>query len=329
MKYASALRGAIFATATLLIAGLASAQPLEKVTIGLASTSVVGGSIRIADQMGLFRKHGFAPEFTVMDSASVALSALISGSVKASVLGMTELAVAQSRGQNVVAIANTYGGFGATLLLSKEVADKSKISPNAPLSDRLKVLDGLVIASPSPTSDYTFAYNASAKAVGANVKFAYMAQTAMPAALASGAIQGYIASSPNWGAQVLSGAVVVWGSGPKGELPREFTPLSSASLQMMRDVATQNPDFTKRLADVVADFVKALDENPTDVKAALAKLYPQLSAQEIDVLLASEARPWKAKKLTPADVAQDLEFVKRTVSLPGIEKIDPAALIYP
>ena len=83
MKYASALRGAIFATATLLIAGLASAQPREEVKIGLASTSV---------------------------------------------LGMLEPAVAQSRGQNVVASAKAVPCL--EVLRSEAAAHASTVNNN-------------------------------------------------------------------------------------------------------------------------------------------------------------------------------------------------------
>ncbi|MDQ6433187.1 ABC transporter substrate-binding protein [Mesorhizobium sp. LHD-90] len=305
------------------------AQTLTDVSIALPSTSVVGGSIRLADVMGMFEKHGLKPKFTVMDGGAVTLSALVSGSVDAAMLGGTENAVARSRGQDVVILANTYGGFGATLVLDRAVADASGVAPDAPLQQRLKALSGLTLAAPSPTSDYTFAFKSAAAGQGAAPNFVFMSQSAMPAALQSGAVQGYVASAPNWGAQVLSGTAVVWISGPKRELPPEFSPRSSISLQMMRATADGKPEITGSLIAVVDEMIAAMTNRPDDVIAALGKLYPALSAEELKLLFGSESGPWAANRLTVEDVQADLEFALRTGVLSSLEGIDARQMLHP
>lgn len=299
----------------------------KEITIGLPSVSVVGGSIRIADQMGLFEKNGLKSDFPKLDSGAVAMAALVSGSLDAAVLGTSELAVANSKGQNLVIVANTYGGYGATLVLAKGVAEATKVAPDAPLQDRLKALDGLTLAAPSPTSDYTFGFKASAENVGAKPEFTFMAQTAMAAALGSGAIDGFISSSPNWGAQVLNGTAVVWISGPKGELEADFTPVTSAQLQMPRETIEKDPALAQALAQVVADFVAAIRNDPASVKAALVALYPNLSSEEIDLLFDANAGPWSAPELTEADLMHDFEFAKRTGILSDISMLKPADML--
>jgi len=152
----------------------------------------------------------------------------------------------------------------------------------------------------------------------------------MPAALDTGAIDGYIASAPNWVPPLLRNTGVVWISGPKGELPAELTPISSSNLQMRRDVAQSNPGLARRLANVVADLVKAVDEQPAAVRSAINAYYADLSPQALDIIYASEAASWKARPMSVADIEHDIRFLKMTgANLQGIESIDLKTALWP
>jgi ABC-type nitrate/sulfonate/bicarbonate transport system substrate-binding protein len=324
------LSGCIIGAAIIAMSGFASAQPLQDVSIGLSSASFGTAAARIAEQLGLYEKHGLKPKFIVMDSASAATTALISRSIQAALSGPGDLIAAQARGQKVVVIANTYGAFAATVVLSKSAIDKLGVSATAPVTERLKALDGLLIGSTSPTSASTFALKGSAEAAGAKVRFTYIGQPAMPAALESGAIQGYIASAPFWAPPVTKGSGLVWISGPKGEFPPETIPAGSGHLQAMRDVAEANPEFMKSLSAVFTDLGKAIAERPAEVKAAVSKLFPDLDEATLDLLFASESPAWAAKPLTVKDMAHEIAFVKASgVPLSQIDSIDPASLLFP
>jgi ABC-type nitrate/sulfonate/bicarbonate transport system substrate-binding protein len=308
----------------------ALAQASGELVIAIASPSLVAALPRIAKEMGLFEKHKLDVRFIIMDSANSATSALISGSVKIAVSGPGELVTAQARGQKMVVIANTYGGIGASLVLAKGNADKLAVTPTASVAERLKILDGMLLASTTATSAYTVALKTAAKAAGAVPRFTYMAQAAMPAALESGAVQGFFTSAPFWAMPVLRGTGVLWISAPRGELPREFTPASSASLQATREFADKNPELMRSLADIVAAFAQAIRDNPAAVKQAVARLYPDLDPPTLDLLFASESIAWQAKRLTPADMAHEIAFVKANgAALPQLDSIDPAALLFP
>jgi ABC-type nitrate/sulfonate/bicarbonate transport system substrate-binding protein len=330
MTISSVLRAGLLTVAIASTAGAAFGQQAHEVTVGLGSGSLVAAGPRIAQQMGFFAKHGIDAKFSIMDSANAATTAIISKSLNVAVSGPGELVVAQGRGQKVVAIANTYGGLGASLVLAKPVAEKLKLSPNAPVAERLKALDGLVLGSTTATSAYTVALKGAAQAVGATIRFAYMTQPAMPAALESGAIQGFFTSAPFWAIPVIKGTGVVILSGPKGEMPADNSPTSSASMQVMRDYAEANPEIIKGLVGGYAEFQKAIDERPADIKAAMAKLYPDLDAQMLDLLFASESVAWKAKPSTAQDMAREIAFVKSIgTALPQIDGVDPASMIFP
>jgi ABC-type nitrate/sulfonate/bicarbonate transport system substrate-binding protein len=326
----AALRTCIGATAIVATVGTAFGQGLREVSVGLASTSFATATPRIAKELGLFEKRGIEPKFVVLDSANAATAALIAKSVDTAVSGPGEIVAAQARGQKVLGIANTYVGFSGTVVLAKAAAGKLGISPTAPIAARLKALDGLIIASPSATGAYTVAVKGAATAAGANVRFTYMGQPAMLAALESGAIQGFVGGAPFWAAPVLKGSGVLWISGPKGELPPEFTPISLAHIQMLRSFADANPAVVKQFVEVLNDLTKAIDERPAQVKAAVAKLYPSLDAGTLDLLVAAESHAWRARPMSAKDMAHDIAFMKMSgTSIPQLDSLDPAAMVLP
>jgi ABC-type nitrate/sulfonate/bicarbonate transport system substrate-binding protein len=324
------LRNCILGALALALAGGAQAQSLRDVSIGLSSASLGTAGLRLAKELGIFAKHGLNPRFVILDSASATMTALISKSLDIAIAGPSELVAAQGHGQKVVAIGTTYGGFGPSLVLAKATAEKLGISPTAPASERFKALNGLVIGTTSATSVATVALAGTAKAYGANVRFAYLAQPALPVALESGAIQGYISSAPFWAYPVIRGAGVLWASGPKGEFLPELTPSVTGQLAAMREFAAANPDLIKSVQAVLADLAIAIDQRAEEAKAAVGKLYPDLDAASLDLLFASESPGWKAPPPTVEQIKHEIAVMKaNNIPMPQIETVDPAGLIYP
>lgn len=331
MNFLSRLKNAIlFAAFFALAAGTALAQQKRQINIGLSSPSLPAAGARIAKEMGLFEKHGIDAKITPMDNASVATMGLISGSLDFTTTGGTDVVVSQARGQKLVAVNSIYSGFAGVLILSKSAADKLGVSPTASVAQRLKALDGLLIASPSATSTYTFAYKAAAEAAGAKIRFTFMAQPAMVAALETGAVQGIIAGSPIYARPLLGGTGVLWINGPKRELPAQYTPANAVTLNAKREFVEINRDLIQRIRAVFADFTKAVDERPADVKAAISKLFPDIDAKTLDLLYVTESVGFKAKPLTADDMAREIAFVKASgIPLPADATLDPAAMLVP
>lgn len=308
----------------------ARGQSLRSVSFSLPSKSLVAAAPRIAHEMGMFGARGLAPKFIYMDSANAATSALISGSVQIAMSGTADAIAARARGQKVVVIANTFSGLSGSLVLAKSVADKLSATSSAPIADRLKALDGLLIASTSATSSFTFSYRASANAVGAKIRFTFMALPAMLAALESGAVQGFIATAPYWAVPVLKGSGIMWIVGPKGELPPEYLPASAADLQVMRNFAESEPALVQSVVSVISDFQEAVSNKPADVKNAVGRLYPELDPATIDLVYATESPAWAAKPLTAQDIAHEIAYVKLGgADLPDLASIEPASMILP
>jgi ABC-type nitrate/sulfonate/bicarbonate transport system substrate-binding protein len=316
------------AIAALLVFSVTSATAeMKKVNVALSSASISAAAPRIAKEMGLFKKYDLDPNIISMETSSVATTALISGSVDFNVSGASELVIAQARGQKVVAISSVYRGFAAVLVLSKAAADKRGLSPTATIDDRLKALDGLLIASPAATSTFTFGVKA-AEALGAKVRMTYMGQPAMIAALETGAIDGFLASAPYYATPILHGTGVLWISGPKGEFPSDYAP-ANVTLNAMQSSVDANPDLMHRMASALADFGSAVRERPVDVKAAIARLYPDIDAKTLDFLFEIESKPFAFNPVSVDDMAHEIHFVKLSgAQLPGLDTIDPAKLVW-
>ncbi len=315
--------------ATLFAPAVRAQAQLREISIPISSTSFATASVRAAGLLGCFEKNGLAPRINVMDVGSTLYAALLSGSAQVVLGGAGEHVAAVARGQQVVVLTNVYWGLAASIVLAKDVADKTGVSPTAPARDRLKALDGLLIAVPSATSTYTNSFRGAAEALGAKMRFTYMAQPAMVAALESGAVQGYSAGAPFWGSQVQRGKAVVWVSGPKGELPQENMPASITGFHATKAFAEANPDLMRRVIDSYRTFSDILEKTPGEVRAAFGRLYPEQDPATLDLLFEAERPAWRARDVTPAHMKQEIAFMLASgVQLPGIDKVDPASMIF-
>jgi ABC-type nitrate/sulfonate/bicarbonate transport system substrate-binding protein len=318
------------AVLTLLLSVSAGADEARKVSIGISSPSLPAASARIAKEMGLFEQHGLDVRIVQMDSASVNAMALISGSVDFITSSPSDVVVSQARDHDVVATSSVYSGFAAVLVVAKSAIDKTGVDAKAPIATRLKALDGLLIATPSATSPYTFSLKSSAESVGAKVRITFMAQPAMVAALDAGVIQGFVASSPFYARPVLTHTGAIWISGPAGEFPAALSQANSVTLNVRREYAKANPDVMKRVGQAFTDFSKAVNERPDTVKSAIHRLFPEIDAPTLDLLYATEAKGFSSRAIKAADMSREISFVKASsTSIPGLDALDPAHLIFP
>jgi ABC-type nitrate/sulfonate/bicarbonate transport system substrate-binding protein len=329
MAYLKLLRFPIAGLAMAAMVSASTAQNLEKITIGLSSSTLPASGARIAKELGLFEKHGLDADMRVMDAGAVATMALISGSFDFTMTGPEDVVVARGRGQDIVLVLTPYLGFAGTLVIKKSVADRLGVSPSAPVAERLKALNGLSIASPSATSPFTLSIKGSAAALGSSPNFSYLAQPAMEAALQTGAIDGFQASSPVWTFPVLKGNAVVWMSGPKGDYPSEFVPRAVGTMHAKGDFVRSRPQTIAKVRATFNDLKQAFRDRPNDVKAAVARLYPTLAPDALDLAFQSEAHAFgSARPLTVDDMKHQIAYMRKAgVELPA--DLDAAAMLAP
>lgn len=313
-----------------LVSTAAIAQEPIKITIGLASGSLPSSGPRFAQQMGLFQRHGLDPKITIMEDASVATMGLISGSLDFDVAAPSDAIIANARGQNLGVVATVYGGYSPALVLSRKIADEIKVSPKAPVADRIRALDNLVIASTSATSNFSLGIKCAMATTQGTPRLTFMSQPAMVAALESGAVQCFIASAPFYGIPAIKGTGVIWLSGPKGEYPDGCATTYAATINTSMAYAKANPDVIRRLKAVFAEFAEAVRTRPNDVKAAIGTLFPDIDKATIDLLFQSESLGYAASPPTAEGLAREITFVKLSgVPVPNLDSVDPAKLLIP
>jgi ABC-type nitrate/sulfonate/bicarbonate transport system substrate-binding protein len=310
-----------------MASGAASAEEGKPVTLTVSSNSLAYGGLKIAQQAGLFEKNGIALKVIVSNSGNAATTALVAGSADFSGSGTSEVLAARVRGQDIVIVSNIFRGLSGSLVLARPVADKLGPKATASTEAKLKALDGLTIATPSPTSAYTHPVKSAAEALKVKIKFVYMSQPAMVAALKTGAIQGFVGAAPYSLTPVTDGSGVMWLSGPKGELPAEVLPTSSACLQGSAKYVDSHPDIVKRMQAAFFDLKALIEKEPAKAKAALAKAYPKLKPSEIDAIFEEDSGSWTRPIMTPADIKQEIHIQASSGSLAGVEKLDPAAVL--
>jgi len=326
--YAATRRAVVAGLGATVLAPAVRAQTRE-ISIPITSTSFATASVRAADLLGCYARNGLSVKFPIVGTGDTLTATLLSGSAQVIVGGAGEQVAAWLRGQPIVTLTNVYWGMAASIVLAKEVADKLGVKPDAPAKDRLKALDGLLIATPSPTSTYTNSFKGAAEAQGAKIRYTYMAQPAMVAALESGAVQGYTAGAPFWGSQVARGKAVLWLSGPRGDLPKENTPASITAYQTLRPFAEANADLVKRVVDSYRMLSDILDKTPGEVRGALGTLYKEVDPATMDVLFEAEKAAWKYRSVTAEDMKQEIAFMANSgTTMSGLDKLDPAAMVY-
>ena len=303
--------------------GIVRAADAIPVTLALSSNSLAYGGLRIAEQMGLFAKNGIAPRIIVMDSGNAATAALVGGSAQFASSGPGEVLSARARGLDVKMVINIYRGLVAPVTLAKAVADKFPVGPKGPLADRFKALDGLVLAVPSPTSALLAPIRASAEKVGAKPKFVFLAQPTMVPAMETGAIQGFVGSSPFWVPAVTKGTGVIWINSPHGELLPGTQPASSAALEVLGAYGRTNPDIVRRMRAVFTDVAGIIKSRPDDALAALAKSYTQTDQDTLKLVFARDADNWTQPNFSTDDVRQEIALLKQSADVPGLDAIKP------
>jgi ABC-type nitrate/sulfonate/bicarbonate transport system substrate-binding protein len=155
------------------------------------------------------------------------------------------------------------------------------------------------------------------------VRFTYMAQGTMPAALEANAIQGMVASFPFAGTPVLRGAGVLWINGPGGELPDDVAPASSSSIQTTGAYLKANRETVRKLQRAIVAIAEFVEKDQEHAKQALAASYPDLSAQEIELAFKQQWRNWTKPFLNESDIRQELKLLISSTKAPGLQQLDP------
>ncbi|MER2533793.1 MAG: ABC transporter substrate-binding protein [Rhizobiaceae bacterium] len=254
------------------------AQAEDVIKFGSATTSVIVAPFLLATvEPEIFGKHDIKLEVTYFQGKSAnCVAALIGNSINMCAVGTTTGTDAIAEGAKIRAGAFFAGPINE-VILSKKTVDKLGVSPDAPVDERIKAMNGLRIISAAPGSAHWTTLNMMLQRVGLSVKdlkYQVLGDTvAMMEAIRNDQVDGALWSAGSLGGLIAKGEGVRWISVPRGDLP-EQSALPYNTIFVNNDWADKNPDVLKRFQAGFADAIKAVKDNPAEaskkIKAAFA-----------------------------------------------------------
>jgi len=295
-----------------LSSGAALAQKY-KVRYAYGSVSLSFLPIYLAEDLGYIKEAGVEADISVIQGGSgPATAAAISGNIDFFVGLLFSAAPAIERGQPLVGFATTLNQYGSTIVVSREVSERFKLTPKTPVSERIKSLKGLRIASLAPNSSSDLLIRYVAKREGWNpdtdMQLVPIGGPPMLAAFEQRRIDALVFSSP-----LADVAVNKFGGNMIVNLAAgEYEPLANMPYIML----VANSNWLNRNKEAGAAIVgaiwKAMDfahANPEKTKEILRKRFPNIDQETFDASFNSSlvATP-KSPIVTPEMAARAIEF---------------------
>jgi NitT/TauT family transport system substrate-binding protein len=275
MKMRLALAATLLTLAAMPVA--AQPAPLQDVIIAMPNFTFTSTPNFIADELGLWAKHGLRVK--VIQIAGVgATNAVIAGSADFVQAGGSTLTRAASRGQRLLAIANTVERNIVAITMRKETAETAGFDAKAPLEKRAAVLRGKTFGVGAINANphaYLLAVASRGGVKPDELRVTALEGNAMMAAFNSKQIDG-MSNSPPWPLKpVVDGQSVVIASGPEGDPPN--------AINFAYNVILAKPETCEKrralcvgVGQVMKEAVAYIHEHPAEVTAILGKKFPKL-----------------------------------------------------
>jgi NitT/TauT family transport system substrate-binding protein len=280
----NAIRPALAGVAALAFAAspLAAQPALQDITIAMPNFTFTSTPNFVADDQGLWAKHGLRVKY-IQIAGIGATNAVIAGSADFVQAGGSTLTRAASRGQRLLAIANTVERNIVAITMRKETAAAAGFDPKAPLEKRAAVLRGKTFGVGAINANphaYLLAVAARGGIKPDELRVTALAGNAMMAAFQNKQIDG-MSNSPPWPLKpVVDGLSVVIASGPEGDPPN--------AINFAYNVVLAKPETCQKRRAICEGVGQAMKEavafihaHPDEVKAILGKKFPNLEPKLI------------------------------------------------
>src|SRR5689334_14042738 len=301
------LRPALAAATILALATapLAAQPALQDIIISMPNFTFTSTPNFVAEELGLWAKHGLRVK--IIQIAGVgATNAVIAGSADFVQAGGSTLTRAASRGQRLLAIANTAERNIVAITMRKETAAAAGFDAKAPLEKRAAVLRGKTFGVGAINANphaYLLAVAHRAGISPDGLRVTALAGNAMWAAFQNKQIDG-MSNSPPWPLKpVVDGASVVIASGPDGDPPN--------AINFAYNVVLAKPETCEKrkqvcvaMGRVVKEAIGYMHSHPAEVVALLGKKFPNL---EPKLIAAAYNEILKSTPKVPAVTKQALE----------------------
>jgi ABC-type nitrate/sulfonate/bicarbonate transport system substrate-binding protein len=297
---------------------------LTNVTLIIPSLSANQALGFIALKAGIFAKNGLNVKTVNAGTGALAVEALTGGSGQFVVTGSADLFSAAKSGQHLYILAKASSGLSTQVVLTAAGVKATGLTASAPLAQRIKALNGLTIASPSAASSWTAQAAKAAATQGATIKFTYVQENSMAAAMQAGKIDGLVAAPP-WSTEALYAKTgTLWLSGPGGTFPGGYAVSSYGDplVATTKAYGDAHPQVAQEFTKSILQAAALLKTQPAQAAGYVKQMaYPSMSAAEFNQV-------WAATKPLLLTPSLSLSSLKSTLALDGDSSLDATAM-YP
>jgi ABC-type nitrate/sulfonate/bicarbonate transport system substrate-binding protein len=276
-------------------APLHAQQGVEDVTMALPAVGFPFAAAYVADGLKLWEKHGLKVK-TVVIAGIGSTNAVISGSADFAQVSGLSLTRAASKGQRLLAIANTIDKPITEISIRKDVADAGHFDPKAPLEKRAQILKGHTFAI-GGVNTVVHAYLRIIARIGGldpeAIRVAPMAGDNMLAAMQTKQIDGLSTVLPWTRKGVVDGSAVMVASGAEGD-PDNLTPLAFNVIATRPDTCEKRKSLCQKMGRAIAEAMAYIRADAKGTLAILKKTFSKFD----DAVLATSIEV--IRKATPA-----------------------------
>jgi ABC-type nitrate/sulfonate/bicarbonate transport system substrate-binding protein len=304
----------------------AAAKPasLTNVTLIIPSLSANQALGFIALKAGIFKKNGLNVKTVNAGTGALAVEALTGDSGQFVVTGSADLFSAAKSGQHLYILAKASSGLSTQVVLTAAGVKATGLTASAPLAQRIKALNGLTIASPSAASSWTAQAAKAAATQGATIKFAYVQENSMAAAMQAGKIDGLVAAPP-WSTEALYAKTgTLWLSGPGGTFPGGYAVSSYGDplVATTKAYGDAHPKVAEEFTRSILQAADLLSSQPAQAAGYVKQVaYPTMSQSEFNQV-------WAATVPLLHTPSLSLASLKSTLTLDGDSSLSATAM-YP
>ena len=327
--------------AVLAVAGSSSAAFAQhKVKYGIASIGFTYAPFYIAEDAGLFKAHGVELDMVQVQGSSPAAAATLAGSMQF-YIGIPQTAARPiAKGEKLVIFANVTKEYGSNIVVSKEWAEKHKLTAQMPIEQRLDALKGIKIAgwTPGSSSDLFVRYIVAKKGWNAERDLTILpigGSAPMLAAMEQKRIDAFALSSPTADQAVEKLGAFILYNGAKGEwAPLRGSPYITLIGNTDWLASTAGKSAAVAIYRGLTEAMKLMREKPADAKAMIRKRLASFDEAAFEAgYAASLTTIPETPRLSMKDAEQIKEFLEvldggKPLGIPAAKLIDetvPAA----
>lgn len=133
-------------------AAFAQGKPLRKVTLAMAGDGLHISLMHIANLGGYFKEEGLEADIVDLNSGPRSVAALSGGSADFAPIGLIHGIKAYAEGGDIVLVTTLFDALNPLIFLGNDALKKSGITPDMPIDEKVKRLQGLRIGTTSPGS---------------------------------------------------------------------------------------------------------------------------------------------------------------------------------